>query len=177
MEYKVLTLWEPWATLLVHGIKKIETRPKPTSWTKEKGSYLVHAAQKWGKEQADICLTEPFYSYLKELGYIHWVGEDFGYKGFSFSLHCGYIIGSIKITDCQKIVYNNYDEFFNAYAKTEKGIIITDPEELLGNYRAGCYAWFTQNPSIFKTPILYKNGQGYYQNYKGDEMELYLNIK
>ena len=59
-QYKVLTLWQPWATLLVHGIKKIETRPKATTWTKEKGIYLIHAAQRWDRQQYEICIQEPF---------------------------------------------------------------------------------------------------------------------
>lgn len=40
---KAISLWQPWATFLVHGLKKIETR----SWsTKYRGPLLIHAALK-----------------------------------------------------------------------------------------------------------------------------------
>jgi hypothetical protein len=65
---KVLTLYQPWATLYAHGIKKIETRPSPTSY---RGTYLIHAAKKWSKEQMTICQQEPFKSELIKLGFLH----------------------------------------------------------------------------------------------------------
>ena len=40
---KAISLWQPWATLMALGLKKIETR----SWaTKYRGPLLIHAAQK-----------------------------------------------------------------------------------------------------------------------------------
>jgi len=40
---KAISVWQPWALLLVHGLKKIETR----SWlTKYRGPLLIHAALK-----------------------------------------------------------------------------------------------------------------------------------
>lgn len=39
---RAISLWQPWATLLVRGIKKIETR----HWdTKYRGGLIVHASQ------------------------------------------------------------------------------------------------------------------------------------
>ena len=72
---RVITLYQPWATLLAHGIKKNETRPKPTTHIAEKGIYLIHAAKKWTKEQIKTCYTEPFYSELIRLGYIQKISE------------------------------------------------------------------------------------------------------
>ena len=41
--YKALTLWQPWATLIATGIKKYETR----SWaTNHRGTLLIHAAKR-----------------------------------------------------------------------------------------------------------------------------------
>jgi len=158
-EYKVLTLWQPWATLLVYGIKKIETRPKPTSWTAEKGTYLIHAAQKWTKEQEDICLTEPFKSELDKLGYAPLYNR----------LPLGCIIGAVNVLGCHKITYCNSDDFVNEYAKIETGKIINEPELSFGDYRAGRYAWLCENHRVLKTPIPYKGGQGYYQKFNGDD--------
>jgi hypothetical protein len=169
-QYKVLTLWQPWATLLVHGIKKIETRPKATNWTIEKGSYLIHAASKWDKWQQKLCLDEPFYSELRKVWH-YWYNCSIDELKYP-NLPIGQIIGSIDITECQQIIYNNSDDFKTIYAKLQDGTIINDPEESFGDYTPGRYAWLTQNPRILKTPIPYKNGQGYYQNFKGDVNQL-----
>lgn len=167
-EYRVLTLWQPWATLLVHGIKKIETRPAPTSWTQEKGIYLIHAASKWTKEQKEICLTEPFKTELEKLEFLNEAFEDHGTTFFNVDLTLGKIIGAVEVTECQKIVYNNSEDFITTRAITEKGLIIEQPEESFGDYFPGRYAWLCQNPRLLKEPIIYKGGQGYYQRFTGD---------
>lgn len=184
MEYKALTLWQPWASFLVHGAKKIETRPKPTTWTVEKGIYLIHAASKWTKEQAEICIQEPFKSVLMNLGYLHkHEDENTGYKGYSFSFPMGSIIGSIEVTECKRIhsdplsffYYQKGDltesekTFANAVFRQKR---IREPELSYGDYQHGRYAWLTQNPRILKTPIPYKGGQGYYVPFKGDVNDL-----
>jgi len=167
-EYKVLTVWQPWATLLVYGIKKNETRPKPTSWTAEKGVYLIHAAQKWTLEQVRICLTEPFKSELRKHGFF--IKIYAGNRKIETNLPLGQIIGSIEVTKC-----------CNIFSKTENMAqidtigdieIIVDPELSFGDYQEGRYAWLTQNPRILKEPIPYNGGQGYYQKFRGDESQL-----
>lgn len=42
-EYKVITLWQPYATLISTGIKRCETRSWPTSY---RGPLLIHAAKR-----------------------------------------------------------------------------------------------------------------------------------
>lgn len=45
---KALSLWQPWASLIACGAKKIETRSWGTSY---RGPIAIHAAKKWGPEQ------------------------------------------------------------------------------------------------------------------------------
>lgn len=165
---KVLTLWQPWASFLVHGIKKIETRPSPTNWTAEKGIYLIHAAQKWDKQLAEICIQELFKSELEKLGFIHkYEDDEIGYKGYSFSFPMGAIIGAVEVLECVRIInYPSQDIFSPIKIKGKK---LEYPECEFGDYRDGRFAWLCQNPRVLKTPIPYKGGQGYYQNFKGDK--------
>lgn len=153
---KVLTLWQPWATLLVHGIKQIETRPKPTTWTAKKGSYLIHAANKWTMKQSELCCTEPFQSELEKLGY-------FAIRSKT-NLPLGQIIGAVDIEECCKI--DNDDvacfKFMGMWHKVE------EPELSFGDYAQGRYAWICKNQRILKEPIPYNGGQGYYQSFKRD---------
>ena len=187
MKYKVLSMWEPWATLYVHGIKKIETRPKPTSWTIEKGSYLIHAAKKWTKEQEQISITEPFLSELSKLNRIaEFIHPDTGEELPTAYFLRGYIIGAVDVIECCHIfhihnkrafIYPNIKQFrlllSEFFFENENGEFeISENEFEFGDYREGRYAWITRNPRILKTPIPYKGGQGYYQNFKGDENQL-----
>jgi hypothetical protein len=47
---KGITLWQPWASLIAQGVKKIETRPRATPY---RGPLLIHASKAWGKKQKD----------------------------------------------------------------------------------------------------------------------------
>lgn len=99
MKYKVLTLWEPWATLLVHGEKKIETRPAKTNFLSKEGTYLIHAAAKYDQWQRDLIRKEPFKTSFQRI--------------FERHLHVipllqpGHIIGSIEVTNCFPTYVNN----------------------------------------------------------------------
>lgn len=176
-QYRVLPLWQPWATLFVYGIKKIETRPSPTSWTAEKGTYLIHAASKWSKEQFDICMQEPFKSELIKLGLIDFCEYPTNKPYAITHLPLGQIIGSIEVTECKPIYEHEdgYPYFFDIFYHRASKHIIEEPERSFGDYREGRYAWLTQNPRILKNPIPYKGGQGYYQKFKGDinQLEFY----
>lgn len=163
-EIKVLTLWQPWATLFVHGIKIIETRPKATSFL---GTYLIHAAQKWTPDQVQLCATEPFFSELKKMGVTD--------KPWNEMLPLGSIIGSVKVESCFELSAFNWivDDSISEYKTDYKGrLAISSKEHLFGNYTAQRFAWICSDHKVLKTPIPYKNGQGYYQSFKGDTEQL-----
>ena len=70
---KVLTIKEPWATLIIDGYKKYEFR----SWkTKYRGKILIHAGMSLEKDM------------LKR------------FKDYNLKCHCGEIIGEAELTDC-----------------------------------------------------------------------------
>jgi hypothetical protein len=48
--YKVLTIRQPWASLIVDGVKPVENR----SWiTNHRGPLLIHAGKAWSNADAD----------------------------------------------------------------------------------------------------------------------------
>jgi hypothetical protein len=173
-KYRVLTIWQPWATFFVHGIKKIETRPAPTTWTAEKGIYLIHAAQKWTLDQRKICRSEPFYSEIMKLRIpiqiTRGIGGSLGFPDWKFPLGC--IIGSIEVVECLKIPIDYRINKMFGFILAQAGCTLTEREIEFGDYSHGRYVWLCQNPRIIKEPIPYKNGQGYYQKFKGDVNQL-----
>jgi hypothetical protein len=83
---KALSLWQPWATMMAEGLKKIETR----HWaTKYRGPLLIHAAQH---------LETPtiFESALLASRGAHWT-----------RLPRGFLLCKVEIVDCQRITEDN----------------------------------------------------------------------
>ena len=173
---RVISLWEPWASLAVHGIKKIETRPKPTSWTADKGIYLVHAAKRWTRTQKELCRKDVFYDLLEGIRHAEtFIEEETGklVRIPFFQSTFGHIIGSFEVRECCELyLHHNKVE----YANLEKGYQtwheVREPELSFGDYREGRYAWILQNPRVLKTPIPYKGQQGYYGKFDGDVNKL-----
>ena len=124
---KVLSLLQPWATLVVMGIKKIETR----SWrTTHRGELLIHASM--GKSGGLLTVEEPFSYYI---------------KNFS-DLPFGYIIGSVTLVDVIPVEQLNMNEqLINK---------LTLEERAFGNYNKGRYAWLLDDAVMFKKVIAAK---------------------
>ncbi len=59
---KCISLWQPWASLVVLGKKRCETR----SWrTSHCGPLAIHASKKWSKELARLSIGSPFGEILR----------------------------------------------------------------------------------------------------------------
>lgn len=88
---KALSLWQPWATLMALGLKKIETR----SWgTKYRGPLAIHAARR-----IEFFVHLRIQAALEEAG-LH-----------SADLPRGGIIGTVDIVDCKEITIANRPDY------------------------------------------------------------------
>jgi activating signal cointegrator 1 len=67
---KALSLWQPWATLVAIGAKRLETRGYwPYAY---RGDLAIHAARRWTQELRALCESEPFRSLLTAEALKHW---------------------------------------------------------------------------------------------------------
>lgn len=112
---KALTLWQPWATLVAIGSKRIETR----SWaTQHRGPLAIHAAV---TKRADwACYSEPCFSELKAF---HYPGPRW--------LPRGKVIAVCELVDVQPV------ERVRGMAEPR--------ELGFGNFSDGRYAWMLRN--------------------------------
>lgn len=84
---KAITIKQPWASLIVSGLKDIENR----SWkTNFRGRVLIHAGMK-ADNHWDSPVCEKVDKYLREISK---GGTDWS------NYHFGAIIGSVEIVDC-----------------------------------------------------------------------------
>lgn len=118
---KVLSIKEPWASLIMNGTKKIETR----SWkTKYRGEIYIHASLSKAK------ITKPeVYELIKDMNF-----------------KCGYIICKCNLVDCiymtdeyvNDMKINHYEEYIcghyevGRYAWIVEGVKVIEPIKAKG---------------------------------------------
>jgi activating signal cointegrator 1 len=131
VEGKALSLLQPWASLVVMGLKKIETR----SWqTAHRGPLLIHASL--GKKGKVLANELPFSKYI----------ADFD------ALPFGAIIGQVELEDILPVEHLFYS--------AEKLAALTLEEKAFGDYTRGRYAWMFSEPVMFDEMIPVKGGLG-----------------
>lgn len=134
---KAISILQPWATLMVIGAKKIETR----SWyTSHRGPLAIHASlgDAWLHK---LFSREPFYRHLREAGYTN-----------ADALPRGAIIGEVHITDCRRIVTRETP----LTKMIDKRVLIHPPtgdELAFGDFTPGRYAWMSERAHLYPWPI------------------------
>jgi hypothetical protein len=128
---KALTVLQPWASLLVFGEKRFETR----SWqTAHRGRIAIHAGLRRTDSARDLCTIEPFRSALARHGIKHFT-----------DLPKGVIIGTIDLMDCMPV--EAAAKYMRAGPTPEHGGFNTAQEQAFGDIRPGRWAWQLCNPS------------------------------
>jgi activating signal cointegrator 1 len=113
---KALSLLQPWASLVVMGHKKIETR----SWTTAyRGTLLIHASK--GKAGALVAASPLVRAHIASFN----------------ALPFGAIIGEVRLRDVLRIDATGLSPELLAQLTLE--------EKAFGDYTAGRYAWMLEN--------------------------------
>jgi len=133
---KCLSLWQPWATLVVNQDKLIETR----SWgTNYRGLLAIHAGKRWSASIAEISMREPFRSAVQSY---------FDARPWGPRLAFGAIIGTVHLSSVYKI---------KGPADVQN---VGHPELEFGDYSVGRYMWVLDTARAFRDPIPYTGRQG-----------------
>jgi hypothetical protein len=141
---KVLSVQQPFATLLVLGLKPDETR----SWaTKHRGETGIHASKKIDKES---CRREPIKSALAAHGFDE------------TNLPTGCIVGIGNIMDCYKVI-----EDTGYSAVLENGEVIEGENYHFGYFEKDRFAWRMADMQQIK-PIPAKGQLGLWNYQEGD---------
>ena len=131
---KVLTVWQPYASLLVMGLKEFETR----GWeTKDRGPLVIHAAKLNDHARKDA--VDRVATRFREYGMDKEAEALFESCGKSL----GCAVGVVALTDCQPMI--------------DGGSVI---ENAVGYFSEGRFGWKCDNPRMFETPIPVVGKQG-----------------
>lgn len=132
---KALSIKQPWASLIAHGIKDIENR----NWrTHFRGKIYIHASAKSAGNTAHLLNEE-------QNNFFVWNTEN--YKTFESNLYYSSIIGEVEIVDC---VINHPSIW------AEETFI---PIEGEGYLQKPIYNWVLANPVLYDKPILNVKGK------------------
>lgn len=142
---KAITLWQPWASLMAEGHKKIETR----NWsTNVRGAVAIHAAKKSIKETLKLMLPTVIGAIRNLL--------------FPYPLErlpVGYMLAVGNLVDCKLI----NEEFLET---------LSEQEIMIGDYTLGRYAWIFEDIDPFSTPIPALGAQGFWNWKSPSELEV-----
>ena len=128
---KAITIKQPWATLIVLGEKKFETR----SWqTKYRGPIAIHAGKTIDK---NACNDSWIKGVLKEHGITSY--ND---------LPTGVVLATAELRECHKVIVTlGYVSVFTS------GKAIEGLEVAFGDYTEGRYAWELDNLKVLDETI------------------------
>jgi len=121
---KTLSLLQPWASLVVTGRKKIETRRWTTAY---RGPLLIHASM--GRKGALIAAAPPVSGYIPEFD----------------RLPFGAVIGKAMLTD---IISFTAEDFLDEQIGS-----LTLEEKAFGEYAPGRYGWVLEDAVQFSCPV------------------------
>jgi hypothetical protein len=137
---KVISIIQPFATLIMLREKRFETR----SWeTKHRDELGIHASKKVDKK---ICEQEPFKSVLAKHGYT------------ATNLPTGMILGTVNLIGCYSI--GKVDEFQKEAELPWVDRFIWGNEFDFGWYKDGRFAWEVPVIEAYSKPIPAKGQLG-----------------
>jgi hypothetical protein len=155
---KILSLTQPWATLIALGAKAIETRNWRTDYT---GLLAIHAAAGLGPVGGRtglhaLCCCEPFTSVLATAGYSAHLVPAWG-------LPLGAIVALVELEAVHPIHHWPHDPETPTIIMSRispKWVPVPEPERSFGNYSPGRSGWLLGNVRPLRRPLPYGGGLG-----------------
>ena len=130
---KALSLWQPWASLVALGEKKVETR----EWTtKYRGLLAIHATAK--KPPYWLGASRDEHVFKNELADVLSC-RTYGLHFAVGQLPRGAVLCIVNLREIQKTSYVRE--------------ILCERERIFGNYEDGRYAWFLEVVEKFDRPV------------------------
>jgi len=146
---KAITLWQPWASLIAVGVKRLETR----SWyTGHRGPIAIHAAAKSPKIDS-LMDAEQALEFIKLV---------YQYCGCApGELPHGAVIATAELIECYKVFAHHSGGVIDLRGnKCEMTVLSASDEYKFGDFSLGRYAWRFMHPLPLAEPIPAKGKQG-----------------
>ena len=133
---KALSIWQPWASLIICGMKKVETRSWPAP-NDVRGHRIAIASTKTIRREQRNAADEPDFQRQYRASGLPPIND----------LPLGYILGTVMVVGCREMDSQLIQD-------------LDAQEEALGVYGPGRFAWFLSDPEPLGKPIPVRGGQG-----------------
>lgn len=133
---RTISLWEPWATAIAIGAKKIETR---RWYTPYRGPLAIHAAKT--KEHAEEIYDPRLWPLFQAAGIER-----------ATQLPFGCVVATCKLVSC----FRTEDLIASGH------VVEGSTEYLLGGYDDGRFGWVLEDVHPLITPVPAKGAQGFW---------------
>ena len=153
---KAISLWQPWASAIAVGAKRIETRHWPTAY---RGPLAIHAAKR--------CIKSEMIGYGSSgawCGALAPMGKRMGDNQDLWDLlPFGAIVAMCDLIDCRPT-----DSFMQAELDTagrpqgETDDLCAWTERMMGNFAPGRYGWVFDNVKTLPDLIPWKGAQRFF---------------
>jgi hypothetical protein len=154
---RMLTLYQPWATLVARGHKLVETRGWSTSY---RGLLLIHAGRSWSRRQACLCQDEPFASAIGIAPKDRWrmpTGVRPGRVAFGLTLPIGSIVAVARLADCRP---TGRQHRLTGWQVEPWVVDLGREEQAFGDFGTGRFGWFLAEVRPLDEPLPCRGHQG-----------------
>jgi len=153
-EMRIITLWQPWATLIALGLKQYETRSWATSY---RGKLAIHAAKRPMKHDELMLVSKSLPSSHHALMQQFWQASLRDTPTMK-RVPLGAIVAIVELKNCWRMI----DHIDNLQAVPSSVIIDTNTvlEKAVGDWQHGRYAWRLEDIQPLLHPVPFKGGQG-----------------
>jgi hypothetical protein len=134
---RAITLWQPWASLIAIGAKRIETRSWGTSY---RGLLAIHASKRVPWDIAAFYAADPLPTALTNAGYASFTDLPFGL-----------VLATCRLVDVIPTTSDYLTE------------ILTPPERNYGDYAPGRFAWLLADITRLDPPVPASGRQGLWE--------------
>lgn len=136
---KVISIWQPWASLVIHGLKFFETRTWPAPPALMGVELGIAATKNVTPEQRDAYVDPDFQFFYEQSG-LEPLEE----------LPRGVLLGTVTLHSVELITEDFLED-------------ITHEERAFGYHVPGNYAWRLRDPKRLTTPVPIRGKQGIFE--------------
>lgn len=165
---KALTLYQPWASLVAIGAKRIETR----SWnTKYRGPLAIHVSKrkeidhlKWWSEpwasalQGTLVKIDTIPVHLNKLGI-----SGTRYEIIKENLHYGCVIATCELIHVTRVPSDAWLNNLTEIGYSLSSWKISEQELAFGDFSAGRYLWLLNNVKMLPEPVAARGAMGLWE--------------
>ncbi len=155
---RAISLWQPWASAIILGSKRIETRRWPTKY---RGPVVIHAAQRFvASELTEIFTQNAFLGAVAE-PWAKKTGNSVKDVFDARSLPYGALLGTAHLIDCVPTDSDRLPAWVDHPRVQESGVYEWTERDM-GNYESGRFAWLLEHVTAFAEPVPFKGKQGWF---------------